>query len=60
MKILLTLLFIVLFSSTHTKEYSPLPDAVYVSDNSKEEVPFDLDYLKLLWKKKRWQSFETF
>ena len=27
-------------------------DAVYVSDNSKEGVPFDLDYLKSLWKKK--------
>jgi len=50
MKTLFVLSFIVLFSSLYATEYSPLPDAVYVSDSSKEDIPFDLDYLKSLWK----------
>ena len=49
--------FVLLFVSfwllpINATEYSPLPESVYVSDSYKEEVPFDLDYLKPLWRQR--------
>jgi len=52
MKLILSIFFTFIFPSIYALEYSPFPDSVYISDVSKEEVPFDLNYLKPLWKKR--------
>jgi hypothetical protein len=52
MRVIIVVLAVLTFSSVYAAEYSALPDSVYIGKYPKADVPFDLDYLKTLWKKR--------
>lgn len=46
-------IFTLIFSSyVYATKYSPVPESVIIGKHSKENVPFDLDNLKTIWKKR--------
>ncbi|TSA54051.1 MAG: hypothetical protein D4R45_04590 [Planctomycetaceae bacterium] len=52
MKAFVTIFIILILSPICAAEYSPTPDSVQIGKHSKADVPFDLVYLKSLWKKR--------
>lgn len=52
MKILIAILAVLSFSAVCSAEYSAVPDSVRIGNHPKADVPFDLDYLKAVWKKR--------
>jgi len=52
MKTFATIFIILIFSPIYAAEYSPIPDSVQIGKYPKADVPFDLVYLKSLWKKR--------
>jgi len=52
MKILLAILAVLNFSAVYAADYSALPDPVRIGQHTEADVPFDLDYLKSVWKKR--------
>ena len=52
MKALLTILALLIFSPSDAAEFSPLPESIRIGTHPKADVPFDLNSLKPLWKKR--------
>ena len=52
MKAFVTIFIILIFSPIYAAEYSPIPDSVQIGKHPEADVPFDLVYLKSLWKKR--------
>ena len=52
MRIIIAILAVLSFSAVYAAEYSALPDSVRIGKHPKTDVPFDLDYLKPVWKKR--------
>lgn len=52
MKFLIAILAILTFSSVYAAEYSARPGSFTIGQHPKADVPFDLDRLKSLWKKR--------
>lgn len=52
MKILIALLAVLTFSAVYAAEYSAVPDSIRIGKHPKADVPFDLDSLKSVWKKR--------
>jgi len=52
MRIIIAILAVLSLSAVYAAEYSAPPDAVRIGKHPKTDVPFDLDYLKPVWKKR--------
>ena len=52
MKVLLTVFALLIASPNFAAEFSPLPESIRIGKHPKADVPFDLDILKPLWKKR--------
>ncbi len=50
MRIIIAILAVLGSSALYATEYSPVPDPVRIGKHPKADVPFDLDYLKSVWK----------
>ena len=51
-KILIAIFVALSSSAVYATEYSSVPDSVRIGKHSKADVPFDLDHLKSVWKKR--------
>ena len=52
MRAFVTIFIVLIFSPSYAAEFSPIPDSIKISKHPKADVPFDLVYLKSLWKKR--------
>jgi hypothetical protein len=52
MRILIVILVVLNFSVINAAEYSAVPDSIRIGKYPRADVPFDLNYLKTLWKKR--------
>ena len=52
MRIIIAIFAVLTFSPVYAVEYSPVPDSIRIGKHTKADVPFNLDYLKVLWKKR--------
>jgi hypothetical protein len=52
MKTLIVILAVLSFSTVCAAEYGALPGSVRIGKHPKADVPFDLDYLKSIWKER--------
>lgn len=52
MKTVITIMAIVAINTLLAAEYSPMPESVRIGKHPKADVPFDLDELKSIWRKR--------
>lgn len=52
MKTFIAVLLVLSCSTVYAAEYSALPDSIRIGKYPKADVPFDLKYLKVIWKKR--------
>lgn len=52
MKTLMAVVAVLSFSIVYAAEYSPVPDSASIGKHPKANVPFDLEHLKSVWRKR--------